>query len=308
MAFKIAQKIKPEQIQDRSLDMGFIAKYLKQMQQMLVKKTTPETPTDYFFCMNYTDGKNLLILGNHAPAYKKVFKELAKGKHGFDKGEISIGKCFTLRENGATILCIQHNGSMSKGKKGPILKEFKKLQRTTLKLFKEVRWMDGAVVSDTEDKGKVETVSDTASPSSGTTTSTGTGEESAPLVSGKEVVTRIKQLQQGVDKLKKDVLPRFKKRQTSAKDAEFVKALRKAASIVLTKITQTDEKTANQLDSQKQQIEKALPQWKDLEAKIVNLKSRGDEVDAIKGVIKEMNEKRAKIKEILKRVNLKAMA
>jgi len=305
VAFKIIQKIKPKEVKSRDLDMSFIKKYLKQVQTKLIKNTKPEVTTDYYFCRNYDGDQDLLVIGKHAPAYKKIFKETAKGKHGFDKADISIGKCFALEENGKYVLCIYHNKSASKGKKGQILRALKKLQRKALKKFSEIRWLDKPMMSSATDEDDAEQVDDQQDTATGTADAT---QESEPLVSGEEVVTRMKQLKQGIDKLKKDVMQRFKKRETTPKDAAFVKALRKAGNIVLTKLMQTDEKTANKLADQQKQLEKALPQWKDLEGKIENQKSKEEIVDELKGVVKELNEKRTKIKEILKRVNLKKLA
>jgi hypothetical protein len=98
VAFKIIQKIKPDQIQDKTLDTAFLKKYYRQLQKMLVLKTSPDNPTGYFFCADYSEGEDLLIMGNQTPSYLKVFRAAGKGKDGFDKASVSIGNCFVLVE------------------------------------------------------------------------------------------------------------------------------------------------------------------------------------------------------------------
>lgn len=298
MAFKIIPKIKAEKVQDRSLDMGLMKKYYKQVQQPLLKKTTPETPTDYFFCANFSGTDNLFIFGTQKSGYKKTFKEIGKGGHGFDKNGVSIGKCFALEEEDKKILCIQPDRAKSKGKKEVILKAFRKILRSSLKSFDEVRWMDKGVISSATEGGKVEAAGAEQS---------ATGEAQVPpVVSKDEIEKRGKQLQQGIKKLKEDIIPRFKKKETNPKDAEFLKALRKAASVWLAKLAQTDSKTAEQASSQSQQLEGALPKWKNLEARIVNNKSKGERVKGLRSTIKRMNKKRARINKLLKKVDLKS--
>jgi len=78
VAFKIIPKINPTEIQDRSLDIGFLGKYYKQLQQLLIQKTTAETPTDYFFCEEFSGGEDLLVMGDQTMAYQKVFWKIIK--------------------------------------------------------------------------------------------------------------------------------------------------------------------------------------------------------------------------------------
>ena len=85
MAFKIIQKIKPDQIQDKSLDVGFLKKYYRQLQKMLVMKTDPQNPTGYFFCADYSDGEDLLVMGNQTPAYLRYLGQRAKEKTALTK-------------------------------------------------------------------------------------------------------------------------------------------------------------------------------------------------------------------------------
>ena len=126
MAFKIVQKIKPAQIQDKTLDPAFLKKYYKQLQQLLIKKTDQENPTGYFFCVDYSGDDNLLIMGKQTPAYLKIFRAAGKGKDGFDKKKVSIGNCFILDEKGKKVLCLMPNPSLAKGKKQLVLKALKK--------------------------------------------------------------------------------------------------------------------------------------------------------------------------------------
>jgi hypothetical protein len=299
MAFKIIPKIKVESIQDRSLDMGLMKKYYKQVQQPLIKKATPETPTDYFFCANFSGTDNLFVFGTQTTKYKTSFKAIGKGGDGFDKSGVSIGKCFVMEEDDKKILCIQHDSTKSKGKKELIMKSFRKMLRTSLKQFKEVRWMDKGAITAATGGGKVEVAG-------GGSTAGGGAEQAAPVVSKDEIEKRGKQLEQGIKKLKDDIIPRFKKKETDPKDADFLKALRKAASVWLAKLAQTDSKTAEKAASQQKQLEGALPKWKKLEARLAKSKTNGGGRKEIRDAIKLMNEKRAKIKALLKKVDLKS--
>lgn len=307
MSFKIIPKIRPENIQNRDLDAGFLSKYYKLLQQSLLKKTTPENATDYFFCKDFSGDSNLLVMGTQTAAYKKVFKAAGKGKDGFDKANISIGTCYILNEDGANILCIHANSSMSKGKKPIILKALKKMARGSMKKIKEVRWMDAAVVVDATDDKKVESAKSDTDKSEKAAAAAG-GE---PLVKKDEIVKRTKELIKGIQKLKKDIIPRYKKRETTDRDAAFVKALRKAGLMYMSKLTQTDEATSKKFNSQKKQLEKGLPQWKELEAKILSQKSKSEATATLKKELKSavnrMNQTRKEVKELLKRVNLKAL-
>jgi len=243
-------------------------------------------------------------MGKQTAAYKKVFKAAGKGKDGFDKANISIGTCYILNENGANILCIHANSSMSKGKKPIVLKALKKMMRGSMKKIKEVRWMDGAVVVDATNDKKVESAK-----SDSDKDSSATGGE--PLVKKDEIVKRTKELIKGIQKLKQDIMPRYKKRETTDRDAAFVKALRKAGLMYMSKLTQTDEATSKKFNSQKEQLEKGLPQWKELEAKILSQKSKAEATaelkKELKGAVSRMNQTRKEIKELLKRVKLKSL-
>ena len=96
MAFKISPKFKVGDIKSKSLDMAFVGKYYKAVQQTLIKRTSVEDPTDYFFCQDFTGGEPLLVFGTPTAGHKKFFKDAGKGKEGFDKSQISAGSCFVL--------------------------------------------------------------------------------------------------------------------------------------------------------------------------------------------------------------------
>ena len=308
MAFKIIPKIKASQIEDRSLDTTFLKKYYKSLQPLLIKKTSPELKTDYFFCIDFAGDEHLLVMGNQTTAYKKVFKEAGKGKNGFDKANISIGSCFVLDENGKNILCIEANSSMSKGKKPLILKALKKMARAYFKQMSEVRWIDGPLMQDANDDEAVESANDGEGDNEGSSAS---GEQPEPLVKKDEIVNRTKELQKGIEKLKNDIIPRFKKRETSDRDAAFVKALRKAGLLFISKLSQTDETTSQKFADQKDKLEKVLPKWMELESKISEQKSKSEATAALKkelkGAVERMNTTRGEIKKLLKRVKLKQL-
>ncbi|MCH2023285.1 MAG: hypothetical protein MK207_12485 [Saprospiraceae bacterium] len=314
MAFKIVQKIKPAQIQDKTLDPAFLKKYYKQLQQLLIKKTDPENPTGYFFCVDFFGDDNLLIMGKQTPAYLKIFRAAGKGKDGFDKKKVSIGNCFILDENGKKILCLMPNPSLAKGKKQLILKSLKKLRKSSMKKIMDIRWLTAPL--EIEDEQEEETTANAASDNkkekvqkSGTTAS---GEGTEYLVTEDEIVKRTKELQKGIEKLKKDVLPRYKNKETSSNDADFVKALRKAGHLFISKLMMTDPNVSKKFSTQKKQLENGIPQWEKLEEKIKSQKTRSETSDSIKkelqGAVKRMNNTRNEIKELLKRVNLKGLS
>ena len=294
LAFKITQKIKPFAIQDKSIDMAFVGKHLKGIQKTLITKTSPETPVDYYFCNAFSGADDLFVFGTQAPAYKKIFKETAKGKHGFEKEKVSIGKCYVINENQKNILCIQHNKAFSKGKKAIILRSFRKMLRSSLKQIKEVRWVEN-IIQEAEQNN--------TAPQGNT--SSDAGNSNMILISPKEIEARGKQLKTGINRLKK-VIKRYKEQRTKPDDAEFVSKLISAANVWISQLTQTDEKTAEALEQQRADLEKKLPQWKELEEKISNAKPREELRAELKQTIQELNIKRTRIKELLKKVNLKA--
>ncbi|BDS09356.1 hypothetical protein [Aureispira anguillae] len=311
MAFKITLKLKAEQIKNRSIDVSFLDKYYKGLQQLLIQNTNVETTTDYFFCENFMDGKDLLVMGDQTEGHKKVFKAAGKGNEGFDKSKISMGSCFILEEKDKKILCIQANNSLAKGKKAPILKALKKMQRSFMKQIHEVRWLNAPLMVDAQDPSKVESATPAAAAAAAAESANDTTTAQAPQISTDEVVKKAKDIKRGLEKLVNDVIPRYKKRHATANDAAFVNALRKAGLIFLTNLTQTDAATSKKFASQKKILEKGIPKWKKLETAIHSQKTRNETSAAIKQslhkVVKRMNETRSEIKEILKRVDLKTL-
>ncbi len=317
MAFKIIQKIKPDQIQDKTLDTGFLKKYYKQLQQLLVKKTSPKNPTGYFFCHEFSGKEDLLIMGKQSPAYLKVFRAAGKGKDGFDKKKVSIGNCFILIENNKKILCLLPNPSLAKGKKMTVLKAMKKLRKSSMKQIADIRWLDAPLKMDAEEDSGEEAAQpqpkkQDSGDSKGGGGSASKDEGNEPLVSKDEIVKRTKELQKGIAKLKNDIVPRFKKKETTPRDAAFVKALRKAGNLLIGKLMQADPKVSAKFSSQKEQLKKGMPQWEKLETQILGQKTKAEATDSIKkelrGAVKRMNETRNQIKELLKKVNFKALS
>lgn len=310
MAFKITPKFKPELIKNRSLDTGLFSKYYKDLQDLLINKTGIETTTEYFFCQDFSNGEDLLIMGTQTENHKRVFKAAGKGKEGFDKNKVSMGSCFILNENGRKVLCIQANASLAKAKKAPVLKSLKKMQRAFMKQINEVRWLDAPLMQDAVDATKVEQVSNPERSTDSSSTASEAAEQ-APQIPAREIEKKAKDLKKGVDKLNNDVIPRYKKRLATATDAAFVKALRKAGLIFLTNLTQTDGETRKKFSAQVKGLQKSIPQWKKLEAKIHSQKTRNEASAALKQslkkVVERMNATRTEIKELLKRVDLKTL-
>ncbi len=309
MAFKIAQKIKAEHILNRDIDQKAIKTIHSTVQKNLLDKTSPEVPTDYYFCRDFSGGEHLFVFGTATPSHKKIYKETAKGKHGFAPKGVSSGSCFIIKEGDKSILCLRQNKAASSAGKGPTLNAFKKFIKKRMGLISGVRWVEGAIVTDaatgkatatdTDSTGKKDKAKESSSAEAKT--------EKPPEVTEAEINDRVNQLKEGLKKLKTDVIIRYKKGEASKQDAAFVQALRKAASTFLIKITQTDAKAAKQHTAFARKIKKQLPQWKDLETRLLNAKPKAEIKAKLKGVVKEMGVKRNKIKDLLKRVNLKAM-
>jgi hypothetical protein len=301
VAFPILKKFKPDLIKSRNLDTSILGMYYKGVQNLLVSKTNAEQTTEYFFCESYESDKHLFIVGTPTPAQKKLFKAAAKGLEGFDKSKISIGSCFILEKDNKNVLCLYPNKALSQGKKKPVLTNLKKIQRASWKQIYKIDWLLSPVVVDAQDSSKVESAEDDPQPA----------KEQTVLVTREVIVTKAKELKRGIKKLVKDVMPRYKKRETTDKDAAFIKALRKAGSLFLADLTQTDEKTRSSFSSQKKTLTSGLPQWKELEARIHALKGKAESTAVLKQsllkVIEKMNADRTEIKTILKRVNLKTL-
>ena len=329
MAFKIIQKLKPDAVKSKSIEMSLLPKYYKAFQQSLLKKTTVEAQTDFFFCIGYQDGQDLFIAGDLTPAYKKLVLEAAKSKHGFDKTNVCGGKTFILREEGKAVLCILANASMGKAKKLVVEKALNKLRKAYMKQIAAVRWLDAPLVASSDDSGVESTEStetgggqeapqDTPEtpPTSGGSQTRSTDKESgteAPrTVDRDDIVKRAQDLQRGIRKIKDDVIPRYKKQETTPRDAEFVNAMRKAGELFRTKLTQADKETKEEFKSNKEFLDKALPQWKDLEERLHNSKNRKEMRDSLKAkletTVETMNEIRQQIKTLLEQVDFKNLA
>ncbi len=323
--------------------MVVVDKYYKAVQQPLLRKTSLEEPVDFFFCQDFGTGEPLLLFGTPTPAHKKVFREAGKGKNDFDKSQIAIGTCFVLKEDNDRILCLQPETSLGKAKQAPSMKILNKLRRASMKKFAEIRWLTAPMTETaTDEEGTAaettgtetadnlsneqstenntqETATNNGETATGRTTtgaatantggsSTG-GTDDAPMVPREDVVKRAQELQKGIDKLKDDLMPRYKEQQTTPRDGAFVKALTKAALIFLTKLTQTDAATKEEFSTNKEYLDVALPQWKELERRLSTRKANEETRDGLKAAIEEavqkMNEMRKEVKTLLKRVDLK---
>lgn len=334
MAFKIIPKIKAEDIKSKALDGKILPKYYKALQQSLIKKTNKEIMTDYFFCEDFAEGSPLLVMGTATPAYKKIFREAGKGKNGFDKSKVSGGKSFILKEDNKVILCLQPDASLGKGKKIPTIKALTKLKKAFMKQIDEVRWLDAPLSAAPEEadqtpsteqqtdtraenrtNSNTSTTSSSSQPSPSRETSTdqgGTTGTKPPIIGRDDIVKRAKDLQRGIRKIKDDVMPRYKKQETTPKDGDFVNAMYKAGTLFKSKLTQTDQATKAEFKSNVEFLDKALPQWKELESRLRNSKDRAKTRATLKKkletTVQTMNEIRQQIKDILKRTDLKKMA
>lgn len=301
MAFQLSKKFKADQIKNRSLDTKILIKHYKDAGQLLIDSTTIEQTTNFFFCSEFAASEHLLVIGTPSAAQKLVFRAAAKGEDGFDKKKISIGTCFILEEEGKKVLCFFPNKSLSKGKKKDFLAAVKKIHQRYWGLIDKIRWLTAPIM--VEDSSKVETTEEKEEEKPGTTQTVQVPKE--------EVIEKAKNLKRGIEKLVKDVMPRYKKRETTPNDAAFVKALRKAGHLFLAQLPLTDEKTRAYFSTQKQTLESGLPQWKELETRIHSQKNKVESTAALKasllGVIEKMKVNRTEIKTILKRVNLKQL-
>ena len=311
MSIKITKRIKPEDIRDKTVELSLLKKYYKMVQQQVIKKTSPDAKTDYFMCMDFVDGEPILIIGTHSPAYKRIFREAAKGKHGFIKTNVSIGSCYFFEEEGKKLLCVEHNASLSKGKPNLIQKALKKMQRRMLKGFTEVRWMTkGDTLGEADTEQSETTDQDTSSGTTETNESAGSAtvdQSAAFAVSTDELITRFNQLQQGVNKFKNDVIPKYKKGLATPKDGKFIEALMKAGQVIITKYTQVDPKESNSFRSQIDKLKEAIEKWSEIHQRIIEGKKPMDVTEDVKKVIQSMNDKRNRIKELLKEVNLSSL-
>lgn len=301
MAFQLSKKFKADQIKSRNLDTTILVKHYKEIEQQLLDSTTVGKATDFLFCKEYAADQHLLAIGTPSAAQKLVFKAAAKGEEGFEKTNIVIGSCFILDTDGKKVLCFHPNKSLSKGKKKDFIPVLKKIQQRYWGQIHKIRWLTAPIIVDSQDSSKVETVLDKGESVT----------KQSAQVSKEDIVEKAKNLKRGIDKLVKDVMPRYKKRETSSNDAAFVKALRKAGHLFLAQLPLTDEKTRNYFSSQKQTLESGLPQWKELESRIHSQKNKVEGTAVLKAslleVIEKMKMNRTEIKTILKRVNLKEL-
>lgn len=302
MAFHIKKKFKADKIKSRNLDTKGLPLYYKEVQQTLLEHTSPENTTPYFLCAEYATGENLLLIGIPDSGQKVLFKTAGQGKEGFDKANISIGSCFILKEGKKNILCLYPNTKASKGKKKVVITILRKILRTSWKELSEVRWLTSPLVVDSQDSSKVESAAGS---------DTEPKKEETPQIPKDQVITKAKNIKRGIEKLVKDVMPRYKKRETTPNDAAFVKALRKEGNLFLAQLPLTDDDTIELLASQKATLESNIPKWKDLEGRIRSQKNKGEAKAELRksllAVIEKMKTNRNEIKTILKRVNLKSL-
>ncbi len=346
MGFNILPKLKATEIKSKSLDLAFLGKYYKGIQATLSLKTSVEKPTEYFFHQDFLNGQPLLVFGKPTAGHKAVFKEFAKGS---EKALISMGTCFVLDENNQKILCLQPNASLGKAKEQPALKVLNKLKRESLKKFAEIRWLkapmmvgaDGNVEQVTEDGNQGtgntstgttqgSTSTDDSTPQGNTSTSGtqedntatarsvgGSTQQESPtgktaVVSRAHISKRADELQRGIDKLNKDVMPRFKKQDTMPTDRDFITALRKTILIFLNKLGQADDATKSEFSSKKSYLDALLPQLKELETRLKDpqgtQKEREELQQKLQVEVNKMNGIHDEIRSILQRIDLKTLA
>lgn len=300
MAFNIlTTKFKADKIINRTLDTSFLDLYYRKLPELLIEKTNVETPTDYFFCQDFANGKDLLILGSPNTKHKKIFKSAGKGKEGFDAAKISIGTCFFLQEKNKKVLCFRPNKAISSGKKSVLFPALNKIRRTYMSIFNEFTW----IISPLPVHAKVEVVQDKK-------TSKTNNETSGFVEIDKNKITKeAKNLEKGIRKFKKETISRYKKGQTTTNDVAFTEVLIKTASLFLTELTQTDPDFSKQFSSLKKALPKNISQWKKILSSIQYRKKKKETFEAkkqlLKKVVDQMNTNRTEIKNILKRVNLK---
>lgn len=135
--------------------------------------------------------------------------------------------------------------------------------------------------------------------------------EKVAAVKVDEIVKRTKDIKKALSMLKNDIMPRYKKRETTARDASFVNALIKAGNLYITKLNLAEDKVVQKFNDQKNQISKGLPQWELLAKKIEeNKEGNGKDTSLrteLKKSIQQINTYRDEIKEILKRVKLASL-
>lgn len=311
MAFKIIQKIKPREIEEKSLDMLMMPKYYKMLQKKLIQLTNAQTTASYFFAGDFVEGENLLIVGNQTPAYKKIFRAAGKGKIGFDKTKVSIGLCYIEGSNGKFTLNIVPNNSMAKGKKMFVIKSLRKHCKRYMKSIHAIAWLDqiadGQASDELDQNSSENTVDQSASIDNKESASKQT---ISYAVKADEIVKRTKDIKKALEMLQKDIMPRYKQGESTERDQSFVNALIKAANLFLTKLSLADPAVAEKFSTQKQKIEEGLTQWEILAKRLLEKKNKSSANEALKADLKKtvqiINNYRNEIKEILKRVDLSA--
>lgn len=300
MSIKISPKIKVEDFKQKKLAVPFMKKYYKDLQGPLTKKVSPEQPADYFFDLDYNDGSPIILVGKHNAKFKPDFLAATKGLNGFTKTNVSIGKCF-IKENekGQPCLFLQHiKGAAKKARTEKLLRKFvlRHMPKVT-----DVQFLTQAVIENADDE--LENVQE---------------ETSTPKEEKQDIVKIIEDLADGYKKLEVDVKKwqgikeRYKKRQSTPKDAQELKELRKnsvAFSQAYDKAPEHKEKRRFQKPIE--QLNEKQSVWKKIEENIYKiLKNKGQNTtdpQLIKKVVSRMNTRKIELQKLLQEVDLDAL-
>lgn len=305
MSIKISPKIKVEDFKQKKLEGSFMKKYYKELQGPLTKKVSPEQPVDYFFDLDYNDGTPIILVGKHNAKFKPDFLAATKGLNGFTKTNVSVGKCF-IKENkkGQPCLFLQHvKGAAKKARTEKLLRKF--VLRHMPKVA-DVQFLTQAVVENAD--GELENVQE----------NTTAPKENAPKEEKQDVAKIIGDLADGYKKLETDVKKwlgikdRYKKRQSTPKDAQELNKLRKdsvAFSQAYEKAPEHKEK--RRFQKPVEQLNEKQAVWKKIEENIYKtLKNKGQNTtdpQQIKKVVSRMNTRKIELQKLLQEVDLDAL-
>ncbi|MCP4438761.1 MAG: hypothetical protein GY810_07435 [Aureispira sp.] len=307
MSIKISPKIKEEEFKQKKLDVKFLKKYYKALQRPLAKKVSPTEPADYFFDLDYKDGNPILLVGKHNAKFRPEFLAATKGLNGFTKTNVSVGKCFIKKnEKGQECLFLQHNKGAAK--KAKTEKAIRKYIVKHMPKIADVQFLTQALVEDVEDGG-IETA----------TTPTPKEEKGSTAKDAKEEVAKvIEQLATDYKKIETDVKKwlgikeRYNKRQSTPKDAQDLKNLRKSSAAFSQAFEKAlEHKEKNRFQKPVEQLKEKQNIWKKVEENIHKLlKKKGQKTtdpQQIKKVVSRMNTRRAELQKLLQEVDLDAL-
>lgn len=306
MSIKISPKIKVEDFKQKKLAASFMKKYYKALQGPLTKKVSPEQPADYFFDLDYNEGNAIILVGKHNAKFKPDFLAATKGLNGFTKTNISVGKCFIKNnDKGKPCLFLQHaRGSAKKDRTEKLLKKY--IIKHMPKIA-DVQFLTQAVVENND--GELENAKEE-------TTKVATG--TSPKEDKQDIAKAIEGLADSYKKLEVDVKKwlgikdRYKKRQSTPKDAQELKKLRKdsvAFSEAFDKAPEHKEKTRFQKPVE--QLNEKQSIWKKIEENIHKiLKNKGQKTtdpQQIQKVVSRMNTRKVELQKLLQEVDLDAL-